>query len=177
MKLISEGSSESIWSKVKSHLKASVAFQSDDSKYNQLISLQSSYFKNNWQMTYAAPQVFHHFWKHCPFQNNYFFFSVDPTVWPRSNPFGCTLLLLQHFDQSALSFCCCCLFVCFWWEELHTLIFKLVSHFQQYQSSVMCVPKQNSFLRVQLIPGGIAQDQFKPFPSDRSRVTAPFSFQ
>lgn len=47
MKLISEGSSESIWSKVKSHLKASVAFQSDDSKYNQLISLQSSYFKNN----------------------------------------------------------------------------------------------------------------------------------
>ena len=70
-----------------------------------------------------------------------------------------------------------CLFVCFWWEELHALIFKLVSHFQQYQSSVMCVPKQNSFLRVQLTPGGIAQDQFKPFPSDRSKITAPFSFQ
>ena len=79
MKLISEGSSISIWSKVKSHLKASVAFQSDDSKYNQLISLQSSYFKNR-QIPYAAPQVFHHFWKHCPFQNNYFFFPMGPTV-------------------------------------------------------------------------------------------------
>lgn len=140
MKHISEGSSGGIGSKVKSHLKASVAFQSDDSNIINLSLFKALILKTDrlhmLRLRYFITSG------NTALLKNYFFFLW--AVWPRSSPFGhtfyCCSSILTDLPSLVLVVVVC-LLLCFWWEASHTL-FKLISHFQQYQSSARHVPSR-----------------------------------